>query len=210
MHELRKILDEIAYELRIAVRDSKKAWQSVRKGDNGRQQPRPFRREGVPGLSTRISDMAIDWSCDMRNALGHFLKAAAILCAIAALFPFVIGVFRRSFHPEALLFIGLALAAAYVFRLVGRKAHESADRKRYAQYQHRLLRLAREKGGYLTVVEAATDGRMTVEKAAEILDALAVGGSAELRVSESGLVVYHFPEIERGSEIFRAKPVDDL
>ena len=210
MREFQKILDEIAYELRIAVRDSKKAWQSVRKEGNGRQQPRPFRHEGIKGLSTRFSDLAINWSCDMRNALGHFLKAAAILCVIAALFPFVIGIFRRSFPPEALLFIGLVLAAAYVFRLFGRKAHESADLKRYAQYQHRLLTLAREKGGCLTVVEAATDGRMTVEKAAEILDGLAVGGCAEVRVSESGLVVYHFPEIERGSEKYRAKPVDDL
>ena len=209
MREVQKILDEIAYEVRNAVRDAKKAVEAARKGGDGRQYPRQACRARSAGLSTRISDMAINWSCDMRYVLGHFLKAAAILCVFAAIVPFVIGIVERSFHPEGLLFI-LALTGALVFRLAGRTAHESADLKRYAQYQHRLLRLAREKGGSLTVLEAATDGRMTVEKAEEILRTLGEKGSAEVRVSESGLVVYHFPEIERGEEKHRARPVDEL
>ena len=209
MREVQRVLDEIAYEIRNAVRDATKAGETARKRGNGRQNPRHGRRARSQGLSTRFSDMAVNWSCDMRYVLGHLLKAAAILCLFAAIVPFVIGIVERSFHPEGLLFI-LALAGALFFRLAGRKAHESADLRRYAQYQHRLLRLARDKGGSLTVLEAATDGRMTVEKAEEILRVLGEKGSAEVRVSESGLVVYHFPEIERGEEKHRARPVDEL
>ncbi len=51
---------------------------------------------------------------------------------------------------------------------------------------------------------------MTVEKAEEILRDLAVRGHAEVRVSESGMIVYHFLEIERQDEKSRARPVDEL
>lgn len=149
----------------------------------------------------------------MRYALAFVLKSTAILFGLGGLMGPVFSGFQPSgFRLDALDFsMGLVVVAiALVFWLAGCRVHTAAERKRYAQYQHRLLRLAREKGGSLTVLEAATDGRMTVERAAEILGALAVGGSTEVRVSESGLVVYHFPEIERGAEKYRAKPVDDL
>jgi hypothetical protein len=62
----------------------------------------------------------------------------------------------------------------------------------------------------LTVLQVATDIRITVEKAEEILRELAARGHAEMRISESGLIVYHFPEIERWEERQWAKRVDDL
>lgn len=149
----------------------------------------------------------------MRIAFAFLLKATAILFVFGGLTGMVFSGFRSSGFSLSPLdfFMGIAvIALALIFWLAGRRVHLSAEHKRYAQFQHRLLRLAHEKDGSLTVLEAATDGRMTVGKAEEILGALAVGGSAEVRVSESGLVVYHFPEIERGSEKCRAKPVDDL
>ena len=149
----------------------------------------------------------------MRYAFAFLLKATAILFFFGGLMGMVFSGFRSSgFIMDPFDFaMGVSVIAfALVFWQAGRKVRTSAEQKRYAQYQHRLLRLAREKGGSLTVLEAATDGRMTVAIAEEILGALAGGGSAEVRVSESGLVVYHFPEIERGSEKFRAKPVEDL
>ena len=63
---------------------------------------------------------------------------------------------------------------------------------------------------YRPVLEAATDGRMTVDTAEEILRELAARGHAEVRVSESGLLVYHLSEIERAEEKDRARPVDEL
>ena len=149
----------------------------------------------------------------MRYAFAVLLKVTAILFVFGGLTGMFFSGFQSSgFTPSPLgFFMGSAVIGfALVFWLAGRKIQVSAENKRYAQYQHRVLRLAREKGGSLTVLEAATDGRMTVGKAEEILGALAVGGIAEVRVSESGLVVYHFPEIEHGSEKTRAKPVEDL
>ena len=49
-----------------------------------------------------------------------------------------------------------------------------------------------------------------LEKAEEILRELAARGHVEVRVSDSGLMVYHFPEIERWDEKHWAKPVDEL
>ena len=213
MHEFRKILDEIAYGIETAMRDTKAAWLDARKTRSIRKEPQTVRHPRSRRLSYRFSDLTTDWSCAMRFALAFALKATAILFALGGLMgPVFSGFQPTGFSPEPFDFIvGLGVVGtALVLWMAGRRVRTSAERKRYAQYQHRLLRLAREKGGSLTVVEAATDGRMTVEKAAEILSALAVGGSAEVRVSESGLVVYHLPEIERGSEKHRAKPVDDL
>ncbi len=149
----------------------------------------------------------------MRYAFALLLKVTAILFVFGGLMGIVYSGFRSSgfiLNPLDIVMGIAVISFALVFWLAGRKVQVSAEHKRYAQYQHRLLRLAREKGGSLTVLEAATDGRMTVGKAEEILGALAVGGSAEVRVSESGLVVYHFPEIEHGSEKTRAKPVYEL
>jgi len=92
----------------------------------------------------------------------------------------------------------------------GHLIQKSADRKRSAKDQNRLLRLARSKGGILTVLEAATDLRLTVDKTEEMMRELAARGHAEMRVSESGLIVYHFAEIELESEKFGARPVDEL
>ncbi len=214
MHESRKILDEIAYGIEAAMRDTKEAWRNVQKKKRPvRQERRTANHPRSRRLSYRLSDLTTDWSCAMRFALAFVLRATAILFALGGLMgPVFSGFQPTGFRLDPFDFaLGLGVVGtALVFWLAGRRVHTSAERKRYAQYQHRLLGLAFEKGGSLTVLEAATDGKMTVEKAAEILSALAVGGSAEVRVSESGLVVYHFPEIELGAEKYRAKPVDDL
>ena len=60
------------------------------------------------------------------------------------------------------------------------------------------------------MTEAAMGTRITVEKTEEILRELTISGHAEMRISDSGLVVYHFPEIERWDEKYRARPVDEL
>jgi hypothetical protein len=155
----------------------------------------------------------------MRYLLGYFLKGAAVLQGVAAmalLITAVVGALSRGSgfaSPPFLTHLSIGLSLVVLSQLVwfaGRLLHRSADRKRYAQLQARLLRLARDRGGSLTVLEAATDCRMTVEKAEEILRELAARGHVEVRVSDSGLMVYHFPEIERWDEKHWAKPVDEL
>lgn len=213
MREFQKILDGIAYDIDETLRDVTEAWRDFRKTRPARQKPGTVRYPRSRRLSFRFSDLTTDGSCAMRSAFALLLKFTAILFVFGGLMGMVFSGFRSpGFILSPLdIFVGVAVVSfALVFWLAGRKVQVSAEHKRYAQYQHRLLRLAREKGGSLTVLEAATDGRMTVGKAEEILGALAVGGSAEVRVSESGLVVYHFPEIVHGSEKTRARPVDEL
>ena len=49
-------------------------------------------------------------------------------------------------------------------------------------------------------LEAAADADLTVEEAEEILKRLADGGYVEMEVTDSGLMVYRFPEILYGHE----------
>ena len=117
---------------------------------------------------------------------------------------------ERPWHQEEISIGLVLLATSQVLWWIGQRVTKSADQKAYARDQHRILRLAREKGGNLTVIEAATDGRMTAEKAEEILRELAVQGHAEVRVTDSGVMVYHFLEISRWDEKQWARPVDEL
>ena len=211
MREAQKILDEIAHEIQTAVDDIKRnapkyvkippEWKTRSKSSDA------FRK--VKQMPDRLSDLTVDGSCAMRYLFGYTLKGFSVILVLTGLVTIAVsGAEGWNLHK---LCGGLFLVTiAQLFWVAGRLVHRSADRKRYGQYQHRLLKLAREKGGCLTVLEAATDTRITVEKSEEILRELAARGHVEVRVSESGLLVYHFPEIERWDEKHRAKPVDEL
>ncbi len=147
----------------------------------------------------------------MRYFFGYSMKVYAAAQGLGGLILTAISFARYPRWDSEALSIGLVLVAtAQLFWWAGHLINRSADRKRHAQCQHRLLRLAREREGNLTVLEAATDGRMTVDKAEEILRELAARGHAEVRVSDSGLIVYHFLEITHWDEKRWAKPVDEL
>jgi hypothetical protein len=66
---------------------------------------------------------------------------------------------------------------------------------RYRRQQNRILKLAHARGGRLTTTEAATDTGLTVEDCEQILKKLAEGGFVEVEVTDSGLMVYRFPEV---------------
>jgi hypothetical protein len=160
-------------------------------------------------VPNRLSDMATEGSCAMRYAFAYFLKATAILQFLVGAGMAIGGASNNWEGSMLTIGLGIMVFAQFVW-MGGRMVHRSADRKRYAQFQNRLLRLARQKGGRLTVLEAATDGRMTVEQAEELLRELVARGHAELRISESRMMVYMFLEIERDSEKDDARPIDEL
>ncbi len=65
--------------------------------------------------------------------------------------------------------------------------------------EERLLRIvtvARAHQGHVTAIEAAADGRMTVEQAREELERLARDNACQMDVSADGPVVFHFPGFE--------------
>lgn len=214
---LQKVVDEIADEVQKTVREVQanwqKSWKPRLRHSGPAREARTFTRE-FKQMPARLSDLAVEGGCAMRYFLGFGLKGYAAMQALGGLITVAItvaqGVQRGNWNTEPLS-VGLVLIlTAQLFWWGGALINRSADRKRYAQYQHRLLKLAREKDGNLTVLEAATDGRMTVEKAEEILRELSARGHAEMRVSESGLIVYYFPEIARWEEKHWARPVDEL
>jgi hypothetical protein len=84
--------------------------------------------------------------------------------------------------------------------VLAKRLDAAAQLVRYRRQQNRIVRLAREHGGRLTVTEAAADSGFTVEETAEILKKLSDGGFVEIEVTDSGLMVYRFPEVLYGHE----------
>ena len=223
MRDLEKLADEIASKIDRTVSDAerkiKKKWKgnwearvhSV--GSDFQSATASFKR--VPD---RLSDLATDGSCAMRYLFAYGLIGMAALMGFCGLMLVLISLAENppwinGTTPSMLEKLSGGLCLIVFSQLIwwaGRRVKRSGDKKAHAKNQHRILRLAREKGGSLTVIEAAMDTRITVEKTEEILRALTISGHAEMRISDSGLVVYHFPEIERWDEKYRARPVDEL
>ena len=216
MRDLEKLADEIARKIDRAANGVE---QKVKNRWNGQWEvlvhsaTHPFKR--VPD---RLSDLATDGSCVMRYLFAYsFIGMAAlqgfgglmlVLYSLAEHRPWANGTTSAMLEPVS---IGLVLMVMAQFTYwAGRRIKRSADEKARAKNQLRILRLAREKGGSLTVIEAATESKITVEKTEELLRELVLSGHAEMRISESGLVVYHFLEIERWDEKHWARPVDEL
>ena len=70
-----------------------------------------------------------------------------------------------------------------------------------------ILQLARKKGGRLTVLEAVTELEVGVDEAQAVLEDLQVRGIAGVLVSDSGLLVYSFHELQHLDDKDEAKPV---
>ena len=70
-----------------------------------------------------------------------------------------------------------------------------------------VLQLARKKGGRLTVLEVVTELEVGVDEAEAVLEDLQVRGVAGILVSDSGLIVYSFHELQHLDEKDSAKPV---
>ena len=223
MRELEKLADEIARKIDRAVNGVeqkaktrwKRQWEarvhSARSDLLGAVNP-------LKRVPDRLSDLATDGSCAMRYLFAYgFIGMAAlqgfsglmlVLYSLVEHRPWANGTTSAMLEPVS---IGLVLmVSSQLIWWAGRRVKRSADEKSHAKNQNRILRLGKEKGGSLTVIEAATESKITVEKTEEILRELAWGGHAEMRISDSGLVVYHFLEIERWNEKHWARPVDEL
>ena len=79
--------------------------------------------------------------------------------------------------------------------ILSKKLSEAAHLVRYRRQQNRVVRLAQQRGGRLTVTEAAADTGLTVEEVGDILKRMADGGFVEVEITDSGMIVYRFPEV---------------
>jgi hypothetical protein len=89
---------------------------------------------------------------------------------------------------------GVALVTG---RVRGRALGARRDELRQQTLEAELLRIAGARGGRLTIVEAVTELAVTPDEAKQSLDALAVRGLADFHVTDSGVVVYVFHDIEQ-------------
>jgi hypothetical protein len=72
-----------------------------------------------------------------------------------------------------------------------------ADALRRQTWESEILKLAERKGGKLTVVEVVADTIIGAQDAEETLGVLVGRGMAEPEVTEGGLIVYRFPDVQQ-------------
>lgn len=216
MRDLEKLADEIARKIDRAVNEVENKVKGKVKTRftahmHRAQDDVRATTDSIKRVPNRLSDLATDGGCAMRYLMAYGMKGVGLMQGLGGMFVIAIALAEQGFRGSEPLSIGLSLlVCSQVLWWGGNRVKKSADKRAYARDQYRILRLAREKDGSLTVLEVATEIRMTVEKAEEILRELAARGHAEMRIADSGMIVYHFPEIERWEERHWAKRVDDL
>lgn len=143
---------------------------------------------------------AIESGCKRLGAL--FLKVLAVPIVPIGLGLMLYGLFQMlrpaasDRHSFELFAVGVTqVIFGSLLWLLAKKLDAAAHLLRYRRQQNRVVRLARQRGGRLTVTETAADTGLTVEAAAEILKRLADGGFVEVEITDSGLIVYRFPEV---------------
>ncbi len=124
------------------------------------------------------------------------------------------GVGRRVLGVAAILFAALmvtvgvadgAVAAVVVGMVAGAfgtgtfwwgiQARESRRRAIMARLQGRVLLLATEKGGTLTVTGVAASLNLSLSAAEEVLDRMDDGLRVRSEITNEGIIVYEFPEL---------------
>ena len=112
-----------------------------------------------------------------------------------------------------LLTVGLpAVGAGLLLRshLNDRRLGSGArDAIRAQTFRSEILRLASRKGGKLTVAEVIAELAIPKATAESALEALHLEELAEIEITESGMLVYEFPDIRRLGEKGGAKGVLD-
>ena len=68
-------------------------------------------------------------------------------------------------------------------------------RRREESIEKHILRSAKKNKGYTTPSEVALESGVSIEEAQKSLDYLVSKGFAELKVSKTGAIIYHFPDI---------------
>ncbi len=147
----------------------------------------------------------------MRSLIG---AAALLLLALFMLYGFMRSSAQlSSFGAVMALLItvvapaagGVALLARHFRR--GRLVESRRDVLRRQTIESEVLRLAGERGGRLTLVEIITEMAVSTEAAQQALDSLVHREVADIAISDSGVLVYTFHDVERLAEKSRAKGV---
>jgi len=147
----------------------------------------------------------------MKRLGALFLKTWAVPLVPVGLGLMLFGLIDRIEHQQGMdqfsVGVTLVILGALLW-ILSKKLDEAAQLVRYRRQQNRVICLAQERGGRLTVVEAAADTGLTVEEVEDILKRMADGGYVEIEVTDSGLMVYRFPELLYAHEKHWSRGVD--
>ena len=85
----------------------------------------------------------------------------------------------------------------------------TADRAelRLQTWESELVKLAAERGGKLTIVEAVAATGLRAPQVEEAFRSLTVQGLADIDVTDSGMLVYRFPDVQLLEEKGGSKPI---
>ncbi len=85
----------------------------------------------------------------------------------------------------------------------------TADRAelRLQTWESELVKLASERGGKLTIVEAVAATGLRAPQVEEALRSLTQQGVADIDVTDSGMLVYRFPDVQLLGEKGGSKPI---
>jgi hypothetical protein len=109
------------------------------------------------------------------------LLADCILLLLFAVAPFAGGV--------------LLIRNSYVTK---KKIEREARMKVFSDHEKEILKLAREKDGFLTVAEIVAETTMNADEADELLRELVLKRLADMKITDQGTVIYEFLELTRG------------
>ena len=146
-------------------------------------------------------------------------KFAGIALLVLSLF-MLLGFFRSdapltSPATIAALFIAVGLPALGGILLTtnrfgrGKRLAERREQLRQQTFESEILRLAGQRQGRLTAVEVMTEFAITLDQANALLESLVVRDLADLEVTDSGVVVYAFHDVQHLADKPRAKGILD-
>jgi TM2 domain-containing membrane protein YozV len=78
----------------------------------------------------------------------------------------------------------------------------AVKKKKKETVEYVILKTAKKNKGIVTPGEVALSGDFTIEASKKYLDKLSAKGFAEMRIKESGVIVYCFPEFMGGPDKF--------
>ena len=102
---------------------------------------------------------------------------------------------------EAIVFGTVAGALGTGTLWWGTQAREARRLAIIAQLQRRVLLLATDKGGTLTVTEVAASLNLSLSAAEEVLDRMDDGLRVRSEVTNEGIIVYEFPELRHNPSL---------
>jgi hypothetical protein len=98
-----------------------------------------------------------------------------------------------------LVFVGLIPLLVGITRLLKRKRlpEQVEPRKKPADREKEVLKVAAGHGGNVTVLQIANETSLSIEEARTALDSMVKKGYVQLLVDENGILRYEFPEFSQ-------------